>query len=389
MKELSSSIPMYEKIFNETRSLIETGVYRSGDKIPSEKELADAYNVSRITSKKALDLLAAEGAIVRMPGRGSFVSSDSPDGPRPGRAASAQTADRTVPAAKEKMIGLVLTDFSASYGTRLLYSMEEFTRKNDSFLVLRRTFGDQASEESAIQKMRGLGVDGLIVFPAQGEYFNAEILKLVIAEFPLVLIDRKLKGLAAASISTDNAEAAALAVNHLFELGHRNIALLSPPPRDTTAIEERIEGFVRAHADCGIAADRGLWMNDITATLPDAFYASNIEQEIQRIAEHLESHPDITAFFAIEYYIALLAKAAAERLGKKVPQDLSIVCFDSPTLNVGEGYLFTHIRQKEEEMGRLAIETVLGILAGTQPAAEVRLPAELVPGSSTAAVRKS
>ncbi|QDH23026.1 GntR family transcriptional regulator [Saccharibacillus brassicae] len=388
MKELSSSIPMYEKIFNETRSLIETGVYRSGDKIPSEKELADAYNVSRITSKKALDLLAAEGAIVRMPGRGSFVSPDSPDGPRPGRAASAQTAERAVPAAKEKMIGLVLTDFSASYGTRLLYSMEEFTRKNDCFLVLRRTFGDQASEESAIQKMRGLGVDGLIVFPAQGEYFNAEILKLVIAEFPLVLIDRKLKGVAAASISTDNAEAAALAVNHLFELGHRNIALLSPPPRDTTAIEERIEGFVRAHADCGIAADRGLWMNDITATLPDAFYASNIEQEIQRIAEHLESHPDITAFFAIEYYIALLAKAAAERLGKKVPQDLSIVCFDSPTLNVGEGYLFTHIRQKEEEMGRLAIESVLGILAGTQPAAEVRLPAELVPGSSTAAARK-
>lgn len=389
MKELSSSIPMYEKIFNETRSLIETGVYRSGDKIPSEKELADAYNVSRITSKKALDLLAAEGAIVRMPGRGSFVSSDSPDEPRPGRAASAQTADRAVLAAKEKMIGLVLTDFSASYGTRLLYSMEEFTRKNDCFLVLRRTFGDQASEESAIQKMRGLGVDGLIVFPAQGEYFNAEILKLVIAEFPLVLIDRKLKGVAAASISTDNAEAAALAVNHLFELGHRNIALLSPPPRDTTAIEERIEGFVRAHADCGIAADRGLWMNDITATLPDAFYASNIEQEIQRIAEHLESHPDITAFFAIEYYIALLAKAAAERLGKKVPQDLSIVCFDSPTLNVGEGYLFTHIRQKEEEMGRLAIETVLGILAGTQPAAEVRLPAELVPGSSTASASKS
>ncbi|WP_172256794.1 GntR family transcriptional regulator [Saccharibacillus deserti] len=385
MKDASSSIPMYEKIFNETRSLIETGVYRKGDKIPSEKELADEYGVSRITSKKALDLLAAEGAIVRMPGRGSFVAPDPSDGIRPG-AAVVPSADRSISAAKERMIGLVLTDFSASYGTRLLYSMEEFTRKNDCFLVLRRTFGNQASEESAIQKMRSLGVDGLIVFPAQGEYFNAEILKLVIAEFPLVLIDRKLKGVAAASISTDNTEAAAQAVRHLFGLGHRHIALLSPPPRDTTAIEERIEGFVRAHADDGIAVDRALWINDITATLPDAFYESNIEQEIRRIAEHLERNPGITAFLAIEYYIALLAKAAAERLGKRVPEDLSIVCFDSPTLNVGEGYLFTHIRQKEEEMGRLAIETVLGILSGNQPAAEVRLPAELVPGSSTAVV---
>lgn len=396
MKDIASSIPMYERIFNETRELIDTGVYRSGDKIPSEKELADEYGVSRITSKKALDLLAAEGIIVRMPGRGSFVASAEnreareqrehqkmlPASPRAESAGSGSSSDK-----KEKMIGLVLTDFSASYGTRLLYSMEEFTRKNDCFLVLRRTFGDQGSEESAIQKMRSLGVDGLIVFPAQGEYFNAEILKLVIAEFPLVLIDRKLKGVAASSISTDNTEAAVLAVNHLFDLGHRQIALISPPPRDTTAIEERIDGFVRAHADRGIAAERGLWMNDITATLPDAFNRDNIEAEIARIAEHLERHPEITAFFAIEYYIALLAKAAAERIGRRVPEDLSIICFDSPMLNVGEGYLFTHIRQREEEMGRLAIETVLGIMAGEQPAAEVRLPAELVSGASTAKVR--
>uniref|UniRef100_UPI0034A02710 GntR family transcriptional regulator n=1 Tax=Saccharibacillus sp. CPCC 101409 TaxID=3058041 RepID=UPI0034A02710 len=388
---MASSIPMYERIFNETKRLIETQVYREGEKVPSEKELADEYGVSRITSKKALDLLAAEGVIVRMPGKGSFVATEKDRLPEEAGAgiSSAPGLSPRQPAAKsEKMIGLILTDFSASYGTRLLYSLEEFTRKNDCFLVLRRTLGDQGSEEAAIQKMRSLGVDGLIVFPAQGEYFNAEILKLVIARFPLVLIDRKLKGVAAASISTDNTHAAVRAAGHLFDLGHRHISLLSPPPRDTTAIEERIEGFVSAHADRGIAADRELWISDVTATLPDAFSENNIEREIARIMEHLRRHPEITAFFAIEYYIALLAKEAAERIGLRVPEDLSVICFDSPTLNVGEGYLFTHMRQSEEEMGRLAIETVLGILNGDMPATDSRLPAELVAGASTAQAPK-
>ncbi|RAR43080.1 substrate-binding domain-containing protein [Paenibacillus sp. MDMC362] len=385
MKDAASAKPMYEQIFNEMKRKISTHIFRIGDKVPSEKELADEYGVSRITSKKALDMLAAEGVIVRKPGKGSFVA--DPDEPLAQKETISSEGGVVRAASQEKMIGLVITDFSSSYGTRLVYSMEQYSRENDCFLVLRRTFGDQDNEELSIQKLRNLGVNGLIVFPAQGEYFNAEILKLVIARFPLVLIDRKLKGVAAASISTDNLGAAVQVVEHLFDLGHRYISLLSPPPRDTTAVEERIEGFVQAHAARGIAFDKEIWISDVTATLPNAFYESNIEREIQRIVRHLQEHPAITAFFAIEYNIALLAKVAAERLGLRVPEDLSIVCFDSPQLNIGEGYLFTHMRQNEEEMGRLAIETVLGIMNHDDVAVEKRLPAELVVGASTGPVK--
>ena len=80
---------------------------------------------------------------------------------------SSESAE-TGTAGREKMIGLVITDFSSSYGTRLIYSMEQYSRENDCFLVLRRTFGDQDNEELSIQKLRNLGVNGLIVFPAQG-----------------------------------------------------------------------------------------------------------------------------------------------------------------------------------------------------------------------------
>ena len=91
---------------------------------------------------------------------------------------------------KKLLIGLVITNFSDMYGTELLYGMEEASREHDCFLVLRRSFGIPEQEEQSIQELLELGVDGLIIFPAQGEYFSDEILKLVVNKFPFVLIDR-------------------------------------------------------------------------------------------------------------------------------------------------------------------------------------------------------
>ncbi|MEV5025714.1 GntR family transcriptional regulator [Paenibacillus sp. LPE1-1-1.1] len=381
----TSSKPMYEKIFESVKNQILTKVYGVGERIPSEKELAEAYSVSRITSKKALELLTNERLIVRKPGRGSFVADPDTDF---GTVAASSGAPVAAFSTEMTTIGLVITDFGNSYGTGLIYGMEEASREHDCFLVLRRSFGVPANEELSIQKLLHLGVDGLIVFPAQGEYFNEEILKLVIGRFPLVLIDRHLKGVSAASISTDNAAAARKATAHLFELGHRHISFLSPPPTDTTAVEERIEGFIQAHAEHGIAVDRGLWVNDLTSTLPNSFSGNNIEQDIDKLMAHLKSRPEITALFAIEYNIALLAKAAVERIGLRIPQDISIICFDSPPTGLGGGYAFTHIRQNEEEMGRLAVGHVLQIMQGQAVPNKVMLEADLIIGDSTDKVRR-
>ncbi|MBT2292758.1 GntR family transcriptional regulator [Paenibacillus albidus] len=384
MNETTSSKPMYEKIFDEVKESIVTQVYKLGERVPSEKELAETYKVSRITSKKALEMLAAERLIVRKPGRGSFVADPSEDSPD--QEMTGSTAGSSMINSKEKTIGLIITDFGNSYGTGLIYGMEQASRDNDSFLVLRRTFGIPENEEKSIQKLLNLGVDGLIILPAQGEYFNAEILKLVIARFPLVLVDRHLKGVAAASISSDNMKAALEGTEYLFDLGHTHISFLSPPPVDTTAVEDRIEGFIQAHAERGIMVDKELWVSDLTSTLPKFFNPDNIEHDLERLVSHLKSHPSITALFAIEYNIALLAKTAVERLGLRIPEDISIICFDSPPTDLGGGYSFTHMRQNEEEMGRIAVENVLNIMNGQPVPNKVLLDAHLVLGHSTGPV---
>jgi GntR family transcriptional regulator len=67
-------LPLYRRISEELRARIEAGEYGPGDRLPSELELARAYGVSRITSRQALDLLGAEGVLVRRQGMGSFVT---------------------------------------------------------------------------------------------------------------------------------------------------------------------------------------------------------------------------------------------------------------------------------------------------------------------------
>lgn len=378
-----ASKPMYEQIFETLRDQIREGKYAVGDRVPSEKELGDEFQVSRITSKKALELLAMDGYIVRQPGRGSFVAEFGRSHiPLQGQAAIPPRQRRT---GGRRLIGLIMTDFGDAYGNGLVYGMEQASRDHDSYLVLRRSFGIPANEEEAIKGLLELGVDGLIILPAQGEYFNSEILKLVIGQFPFVLVDRHLKGLSAGSISTDNVTGAVKGTNHLFELGHRHIAFLTPPPMDTTAIEDRIEGFIQAHAERGIVVDRDIWIQDITSTLPTAYVEENKRKDIEKIKAHLIKHPHITALFATEYNIALLASEAAKELGLAVPDDLSIICFDSPYRNGVQPY--THLRQNEEEMGRLAFEHVLRLRDGEQLPNRVLLDAELIIGSSTGPVK--
>lgn len=70
----SKNAPLYQQIFEEIKSAIEEGVYAPKERIPSEPELAAQYGVSRITVRRAVEDLCAEGYLVKQQGRGTFVS---------------------------------------------------------------------------------------------------------------------------------------------------------------------------------------------------------------------------------------------------------------------------------------------------------------------------
>ena len=66
--------PLYQQIFEDIKASIENGTYVPQQKIPSEPELSEEYGVSRITVRRAIEELCADGYLVKQQGRGTFVS---------------------------------------------------------------------------------------------------------------------------------------------------------------------------------------------------------------------------------------------------------------------------------------------------------------------------
>ena len=70
----SSQEPLYLQVIEDIRRDIASGLYRAGEKIPSELELGDIYRVSRITVRNAVKVLEKEGLLIKRQGKGTFVA---------------------------------------------------------------------------------------------------------------------------------------------------------------------------------------------------------------------------------------------------------------------------------------------------------------------------
>ncbi|MFJ5621643.1 GntR family transcriptional regulator [Peribacillus loiseleuriae] len=359
---------LYMQVYQSLKQDILDGKYKPGDRIPSEKELSDTFQISRITSKKALEMLVVGGIVYRIQGKGTFVSKD--------KDAKKGTFS---PNFSKPLIGLVMTTFDDSYSSKLLSNIETAS-EDQCLIILKQSFGLPDKEEKIIKELLDFGVDGMLIYPARTEHFSSEILKMVVDQFPFVLIDRAFKGIAATTVSTDNVQAAKMGVDYLFGLGHEQIGVLSPQTIEMTTIEDRFNGIVQAYAERNTMVNRDLWCTEIKSTSP--FPEATAKQDIQLIKQHLEQQPGISAIFALEYSIAVMAKRAAEQIGLRVPEDLSILCFDEPE-NSLSGWTFTHLQQGEREMGRTAITRLLDMMNGERSIKKVYFPATLVEGNST------
>ena len=67
-------VPMHHQVYLHLRELLDQEKLTRGDRLPGERELCEFYQCSLVTMRRALDELAREGRLVRMRGRGTFVT---------------------------------------------------------------------------------------------------------------------------------------------------------------------------------------------------------------------------------------------------------------------------------------------------------------------------
>lgn len=74
MIKRNSPIPIYYQLEEQIRELIEKGELTPGDALPSEREYAEKYQISRMTARHALTKLVNDGYLLRLQGKGTFVA---------------------------------------------------------------------------------------------------------------------------------------------------------------------------------------------------------------------------------------------------------------------------------------------------------------------------
>lgn len=334
------NLPLYQRIFEHYYEKIMNGQLKEGYKLHTDKEIMEIFYVSRITANAAVQMLVERGLVERFPGKGTFVT---------------KNPKHKIIETETKVIGVILCDLDASFGLDLFKGIEKEAEERNIHLLFRRSFENVDLENKAINSMVDLGVSGIIIQMTHGETYSEEILKLHLNGLPFVLIDRHMDKTRVPFVTTDNKGSTARMTSFLMENDYKNIAFISASTDQTSTLNFRYEGFKSVYKSSKNYALLNLKTPEIRERNKEL-----IQADRDLIKEHLLKFPEIDCVFAAEFFVAMLVKDVVEEMGKNIPNDIGIVCFDSDN-SEAETPFFTHIRQNQTEMGRLAVKKIESI----------------------------
>lgn len=252
---------------------------------------------------------------------------------------------------KSHMLGVISFD-SVLFGpaTTLLGIGRAARARGYGVTILTPESGDRSSIVDTAASLASQAVAGVVVvFPSQAATTTA-LLSLP-AGLPAVAVEAAPDD-AIPTVRIDQATGARIAVQHLLELGHETVWHVSGP-RDRLDAQARIDGWRATLEEAGRPAPPVV-VGDWSA---ESGYRAGLE---------LAERPGITAVFAANDHMALGLLRAFHERGIRVPEDVSVVGFD----DIPEaGFLIpplTTIRPDHEEVGRLAVTTLLGLVDETE-----------------------
>ncbi|NLX82824.1 MAG: GntR family transcriptional regulator [Clostridiales bacterium] len=377
MDELSYQ---YEILYRHIAQGITNGDWKPGDQLPTEMQLADQFGVSRITSKRALNLLADQGLVVRKRGLGTFVSQSL----QPGRFMASARLKMAASKNGQRRIGLIMEDLGESYAMSLFYALDQLASQRGFQICLGVSYGQQAVERKSLHQLLALDVEGLLVMPAHGTYYDTDLLRLVLDHFPVVLLDRPLLGIPAPCVCSRHEEGASMLTQHLQSRGHRRIMYLTSEVSEAISLEDRYQGYKKAMEGAGLTAALPVVVPQVAQFAYPAHPQDRGQPATQEfLMNWLNAHQEVSAVVCAEYGIARLVHAAARQLGRDDPKDLSICCFDEKYGYLGE-YFFTHVKQDETAIAHSALDILESMLANKNMRRQIRqIPVELMEGKST------
>lgn len=293
------------------------------------------------------------------------------------------------------VIGLLIPDISNPFFGQLARVVEDAANNRGYSILLCNSQNSRAREVQYLDLLRQQQVDGVLVVTsgAMGEELE-EFFKLTGAA--VLALDRRIPQFKGPWIGGDPYPGARQAVQHLLDLGHRNIGLVRGVEGNISS-DERYKALNRALVEAGLPEERWTWVGEYTLETGIAAGLALAELPAQKRPTAVIATSEFSAYGLIE---------GVSRHGISVPDQLSVVGYDNTAFAEVFRPALTVIAQPIEEMGELAVDFILRMInnaeqeeqlppvapvAGMRPPAAVKeavedavLPTYLVVRSSTA-----
>jgi DNA-binding LacI/PurR family transcriptional regulator len=301
---------------------------------------------------------------------------------------------RSLRSRRSHTIGIMVSDISDPFCTLILRGIEKTLYPTTYLPIIMIAHNQRKQFERHIEMLMERHVEGLILVANWlfGEFDQLAAIQK--GQIPTVGVGRDLTASRVRSVQVDNEAGGYAAAQHLYELGHRKIAVLRGPS-ELADSDRRWNGIQRFASETGLALARERVGRLAAAVDP----TSGFEEGFRLISSMIDRGVEFTAVLAFDDLTGLGAIRALSQAGRRVPQDCSVIGFDDvPHAAVNTPGLTT-IRQPMEQMGSLAAKWVLESLADTNSPASTKtsslsgtlhlLPPELVVRQSTARVKRS
>jgi len=269
------------------------------------------------------------------------------------------------------MIGVILEEIGDAYGSLVISGIERYLREQNVFFLTVAHRHDKKLLASYSTVLRERGVEGFI---------TVDTILSEEPSLPTVAVagHRRIKGVT--NIVPDHRLAASLALTHLVDLGHEQIAFMKGSKLSADSAD-------RWNAICEVAARLGIHMRqELIVELKGVDPTPNLGYPFAK--QLLERKQPFTALFAYNDISAIGSICAFQEVGLRVPDDISVVGFDDIQSAAYITPPLTTVRQPLLKVGEIAARTLLGRIEGRMKyVPEITVEPELVVRKSTARPR--
>lgn len=277
---------------------------------------------------------------------------------------------RTLRNKRTYTIGVITPEIGDVYGGVVIAGIEEYVRDKDYFFITGIHRHDPQLFKKYLTLLLERGVEGVITVDLNLQQS---------IPVPTVAVAGHRQHGGVTNIILDHQHAARLALEHLVELGHRDIAVMIGDPGSADAAD-------RWQAIAQVAGAMGIPIQpELTIQISGA--QSSPELGYPYAKELLGRKKPFTALFAYNDISAIGAVRAFQESGLQVPQDISVVGFDDIQGAAFHYPSLTTVRQPLSRMGNIAAQALIErIEQGESGAREIAVEPELVVRESTGRV---